>query len=248
MVTRYVESRPIVKPEECWLAYAAEMLGPVRLTVPSDGSSLAVVGAVVESFPGVVGAGEAAARRMVSAVCEAVAFVAAEAYPDRAEGQLELTLQTGERSVRVQIHDWGRPLAAAGGELGELPPGLDRVAREALDVRIINLGREGKLTTFSWPLEHGIHHGVRDLLAQHVDVSFADLDLEGTEDVDAPVTHAGGVARLASRLCHERFGWSSIRSWPIASRSCVTARPPTAPSARPCSRRRRLWPSRWLVG
>jgi N-acetylglutamate synthase-like GNAT family acetyltransferase len=128
------------------------MSAHARLTIPSDGDRRGIVRAVVESFARGAGVPRAAVPPLLDAACGLIAFVAEAAYSD-SPGELELTLELEKRAVRVQVHDWGRPVATAGGEFGAVPPALSDAVEGAVDVRIVNLGREGKVTSFSWPVE-----------------------------------------------------------------------------------------------
>lgn len=128
------------------------MAGHVRLTISSDANAGAIVRALVGSFAETAGAQPSAIPPLSDAVCGVLGFVAGAVYPD-APGELELTLELEKRAVRVQVHDWGRPLTAAGGDFGAVPDRLARAAPGAVDLRIVNLGRGGKVTSFSWPLE-----------------------------------------------------------------------------------------------
>ena len=120
----------------------------VRLTVPSEPASLALVGAVAERYCDSLGIARDETDRLVPLVLDAVRFTLAHSYPDDPSGEIELTLDHVGDSVRVDIHDWGRPLASAGGALGELPMGLDNLAERTDDLRLVNLGAEGKRVSF----------------------------------------------------------------------------------------------------
>jgi N-acetylglutamate synthase-like GNAT family acetyltransferase len=47
----------------------------------------------------------------------------------------------------VSVHDWGQPLASAGGDLGPLPDPLATLGRDTRNVLLLNLGAEGKRLT-----------------------------------------------------------------------------------------------------
>lgn len=128
------------------------MAGHVRLTISSDANAGAIVRALVGSFAETASAESSAIPPLSDAVCGVLGFVSGAVYPD-APGELELTLELEKRAVRVQVHDWGRPLTAAGGDFGAVPDQLAHAAPGAVDLRIVNLGRGGKVTSFSWPLE-----------------------------------------------------------------------------------------------
>ena len=120
----------------------------VRLTVPSEPASLALVRAVAERYCDSLGIARDETDKLVPLVLDAVHFTLAHSYPDDPSGEIELTLDHVDDSVRVDIHDWGRPLASAGGALGDLPAGLDDLAERTDDLRLVNLGAEGKRISF----------------------------------------------------------------------------------------------------
>jgi N-acetylglutamate synthase-like GNAT family acetyltransferase len=128
------------------------MSAHARLTIPSDGDCRGIVRAVVESFATGAGVPRPEVAPLLDAACGLIAFVSETAYSD-SPGELELTLELEKRAIRVQVHDWGRPVATAGGEFGAVPAALSDAVAGAVDVRIVNLGREGKVTSFSWPAE-----------------------------------------------------------------------------------------------
>jgi GNAT superfamily N-acetyltransferase len=128
------------------------MAGHVRLTITSDGDAGAIVGDLVKSFAKTEGAQPSEIEPLTEAVRGVLAFVSEAVYP-KTPGELELTLELEKRALRVQLRDWGRPLKTAGGEFGAIPAQLADAAGNAVDLRIVNLGRDGKLTSFSWPLE-----------------------------------------------------------------------------------------------
>lgn len=92
---------------------------------------------------------EALGRR----VDEAVRFAFAHAYPDGAVGQLEVTLEAVQAGIRVTVHDWGRPMRSGGGELGPLPDGLSELGQRVEDLRLLNLGGDGKRLSFHYPVQ-----------------------------------------------------------------------------------------------
>ena len=67
------------------------------------------------------------------------------AYPGDPTGRIEVSLEPTERGVRASLHDWGRPLTSAEGtaELVDLGGAVE-------DLRLINLGAQGKRLSFLW--------------------------------------------------------------------------------------------------
>lgn len=116
----------------------------MRLTVPSDASAPALVDSVVHAF-GKTGGLSADDTQALRALTEGlVRFTLEHAYPDEPWGVIEVTVDAADRLGHVDVHDWGLPLTSAGGNLAPLPPPLAALAEDAEDLRLINLGAEGK--------------------------------------------------------------------------------------------------------
>jgi GNAT superfamily N-acetyltransferase len=135
------------------------MSGRVRVTVSSEERSLGVVDAVVDRFAANAGIDGDEAGGLRALVHDAVEFSLTHAYPDDPTGEIEVTLDVAERAVRVDVHDWGRPLAAGGGGLGKLPPGLAQLDERSDDLRLINLGADGKRISFTRRVAHTLDAG-----------------------------------------------------------------------------------------
>jgi N-acetylglutamate synthase-like GNAT family acetyltransferase/anti-sigma regulatory factor (Ser/Thr protein kinase) len=119
----------------------------VRVTVLSDASAPSLVLALIPAFAGAVGIPAEDERRLGAVVEQLVRFTLDNAYPDDDLGEIEVTLEAGDGSVHVAVHDWGLPLTSAGGEFGSLPEPLAALARDARDVLLTNLGSNGKRLT-----------------------------------------------------------------------------------------------------
>jgi anti-sigma regulatory factor (Ser/Thr protein kinase)/GNAT superfamily N-acetyltransferase len=119
------------------------------LTVSSDERLRPLVGAFGREFAAAAGLPDGEGARLAGALDEAVRFVCARAYPGDPTGRIEVMLEPVERGVRASLHDWGRPLTSAEGP-GELV-GLDGPVE---DLRLINLGAQGKRLSFLWRTSH----------------------------------------------------------------------------------------------
>ena len=100
--------------------------------------------ALLSAFAAAAGIAADDARRLGRVVERFVSFTLDNAYPNDDLGEIELVLEAGDGFVHVAVHDWGLPLTSAGGELGPLPEPLDSLAPDARDVRLLNLGSDGK--------------------------------------------------------------------------------------------------------
>jgi N-acetylglutamate synthase-like GNAT family acetyltransferase len=100
--------------------------------------------ALVPAFAAAVGIPTEDKRRLGAVVEQLVSFTLDNAYPDDDLGEIEVTLEWGDGSVQVTVHDWGLPLTSAGGGLGPLPESLAALAPDARNVLLMNLGSDGK--------------------------------------------------------------------------------------------------------
>ncbi len=119
----------------------------MKVTVRSDAGATALVAAVVAPFATAAEIRDADARRLRTVVEALVRFTLDHAYPGDPWGEIEVTLEAGALVTSIDVHDWGLPLPSAGGEAGPLPAPLAALAGDADDVRLINLGGDGKRLT-----------------------------------------------------------------------------------------------------
>jgi N-acetylglutamate synthase-like GNAT family acetyltransferase len=116
----------------------------VKVTVVSDASAPSLVLAVLPAFADAAGIPAEDERRLGAVVEQLVSFTLDNAYPDDDLGEIEVTLDLGDESVQVAVHDWGLPLTSAGGGFGPLPESLAALAPDARNVLLVNLGSDGK--------------------------------------------------------------------------------------------------------
>jgi GNAT superfamily N-acetyltransferase len=131
----------------------------VRLVVPSEHASLSLVEGLAERWCTALEVPPDESTRIVRLVGDVVRYTLEHAYPGDPSGQIELTLDLVGTDVRVDVHDWGLPLASAGGELGALPAGLAELAGRAEDLRLLNLGADGKRISFHVGVSHALDSG-----------------------------------------------------------------------------------------
>jgi N-acetylglutamate synthase-like GNAT family acetyltransferase len=175
----------------------------VKVTVRSDAGATGLVAGVIAPFATAAGIPDADSRRLRAVVEALVRFTLDHAYPDDPWGEIEVTLEAGAGVTSIDVHDWGLPLTSAGGTAGPLPAPLASLARDADDLRLINLGGEGKRltahvrTTTAHPVadppparnEHAPHSAAADLRdAIHIR--------------EAGVEDAEGIARLLYENYH----------------------------------------------
>ncbi len=120
------------------------MANRVRISIGSENSELALVDGVVERFSAARGIEPADAERLAHVVHTLTAWVIERAYPDDPTGELVVQLELAEGAVRCTIEDWGEPIAAFGGGLDGMPPELAEIEAITHDLRLVNLGRDGK--------------------------------------------------------------------------------------------------------
>ena len=116
----------------------------MKVTVLSDSNAQSLVLALVRAFAAADGIPEEDERRIGAVVERLVGFTLDNAYPDDDLGELEVTLESGDGSVQVAVHDWGLPLMSAGGIFGPLPESLAALSPDARNVLLMNLGSDGK--------------------------------------------------------------------------------------------------------
>jgi N-acetylglutamate synthase-like GNAT family acetyltransferase/anti-sigma regulatory factor (Ser/Thr protein kinase) len=116
----------------------------VKVAVLSDASAPSLVLALLPAFAAAVGIPREDERRLGAVVEQLVSFTLDNAYPDDDLGEIEVTLESGDGSVQVAVHDWGLPLTSAGGDFGPLPESLAALAPDARNVLLMNLGSDGK--------------------------------------------------------------------------------------------------------
>jgi N-acetylglutamate synthase-like GNAT family acetyltransferase len=178
-------------------------LSRVKVTVTSDGSAPELVNAVVLAFAATAGLAEHETRALRAFVAGLLRFTLEQAYPDDPWGEVEVMLEAANGVGYVEVHDWGLPLTSAGGDLGPLPPPLAALAAEAEDLRLINLGAEGKRLTGRLRLPSA------DGLAATHDVEATPRRRSGARELgDAPelreaaVEDAEGIAQLLYENYH----------------------------------------------
>ena len=115
-----------------------------KVTVPSDATGLSVVLALLPAFAAAASIPAEDARRLGTVVERLVRFTLENAYPGDDLGEIEVTVEAGDGLVYVGVHDWGRPLTSAGGDFGPLPGPLAALSPDARNVRLLNLGSDGK--------------------------------------------------------------------------------------------------------
>jgi len=136
----------------------------VKVTVLSDASAPSLVLALLPAFASAAGIPAGDARGLSTVVEGLVGFTLDNAYPDDDLGEIEVTIEAGDGLVHVAVHDWGLPLTSAGDDFGPLPEPLAALALDARNVRLLNLGSEGKRLTAeisvpsTGPGQAGRHH------------------------------------------------------------------------------------------
>ncbi len=127
----------------------------IKLTVLSDASAAPLVLALVPAFTAACGMDAEDERRLGPVLEQLVRFTADYAYPDDDFGEIEVTLEAGDGSVHIAVHDWGLPLMSAGGVFGSLPEALAALPADVHDVVLTNLGSDGKRLTAQLTIQAG---------------------------------------------------------------------------------------------
>lgn len=121
----------------------------VRLNVPSEPSALDPIRVVSEQFCLAAGANDEERDLITAVTSRLVQFVLSHCYPDDRSGEIEVGYELIGPAVHVRVHDWGRPLASFGGTSGPPPAELAELSESVDDLRLVNLGRDGKRIGFT---------------------------------------------------------------------------------------------------
>lgn len=179
------------------------MPAPVRLTVPSDERALGLIRAVAQEFGTAHGLHPDTAAVLDSVVHELANWVLVRAYPGDADGELQVALELRDGAVVVQLRDRGEPVPAFGGPFGPPPDVLEGSATACDELRLENLGGEGKRLTATLPLP-GI---VEDPPRPAAPITGATRTAAGPQDL-AVRTAQPGDAETISRLLYANYGLS----------------------------------------
>lgn len=178
--------------------------GRVRASIASDRRDLVVFEAVTGRFADLRGLAPQEAERLRRVVGELAGWLLERAYGDDATGELALQLELTEGAVRVQLEDWGAPITSFGGGLRPVPAELEAVDALTTDLRLVNLGREGKRLSAALPAA-GASAAVLPV--------FGELMREAppapavTEALEVRDTEPGDIEAI-SRLLYENYGLS----------------------------------------
>lgn len=184
------------------------MADHVRLAVPSEPTSLALVECLAERWCAALEIPEGESGRVVELVGDVVRFTLEHAYPGNPSGQIEVSLDLVGTDVRVDVHDWGLPIASGGGELGSLPPGLAELASRADDLRLVNLGADGKRISLHVGVSHALDTGpeAHDFGASSSQARTGDDVRERLEIRDATPEDAETISQLLYANYHLSYG------------------------------------------
>lgn len=179
------------------------MANRVRIAIGSDPRDVVLVEEMAAGFARERGLADSDAARLVEVVGALGRWVLENAYPNEQTGELAVQLELAEGSVRILLEDWGEPLAAFGGGLGEVPEELASVEAATEDLRMVNLGRDGKRLSASVAAE-----GVKpEEFAALSDFVRESPTVEVTAD-QVEVRDASGMADVeaVSRLLYVNYG------------------------------------------
>lgn len=146
----------------------------VKVTVLSDANAEPLVLALLPAFAASTGIPADDTRRLEAVLAGLVGFTLDNAYPDDDLGEIEVTLEADADVVGITVHDWGLPLTSAGGDFGPPPEPLAALAPDARNIRLLNLGSDGKRLTAD------------------VSVRSSEAGHEALHHVEAVPRHAGG--------------------------------------------------------
>jgi N-acetylglutamate synthase-like GNAT family acetyltransferase len=182
----------------------------VKVTVLSDASAPSLVLALLRAFAAAVGIAGEDERRSGFVVERLVSFTLHNAYPDDDLGEIEVTLESGDGSVLVTVHDWGLPLTSAGGSFGPLPGPLAALSPDARNVLLMNLGSDGKRLAAEVPVRTG---GDGQARRHHIEAAPRRAQA-GTEASDAIEvrTATPGDGEAIAQLLYENYHLSYVHA------------------------------------
>lgn len=125
------------------------MSNRVRISIGADKADLAIVRGGVAAFASARGLSDDESQALLASVEGTCSWLIDHVYPDNPIGELIVQLELESGAVRVVIEDWGEPIRAFGGAIGPVPEALANVTLAAHDLRLVNLGRDGKRTSFA---------------------------------------------------------------------------------------------------
>lgn len=125
------------------------MSNRVRVSIGAEKADLPIVRAVIAQFAERRGLDRNETADLTASTEGACSWLIDHAYPDNPLGELAVQLELESGAVRVVIEDWGEPIRAFGGGIGSVPEALANVTLAAHDLRLVNLGRDGKRTSFA---------------------------------------------------------------------------------------------------
>ncbi|MFM8883749.1 MAG: hypothetical protein ACKOH7_02950 [Solirubrobacterales bacterium] len=172
------------------------MANRVRVAVGSDRRDLFLVPDHAEGCARARGLADAARARLVEVVHRLVNWVNDSAYPNDQTGEIAVQLELAEGAVRVLVEDWGEPLAAFGGGLGPAPEELAGVDALTDDLRLVNLGREGKRLSASVPAEGVAPEELAALADFAREAPSGEVTADQVEIVDATAEDAEAISKL----------------------------------------------------
>jgi N-acetylglutamate synthase-like GNAT family acetyltransferase len=176
----------------------------VKVTVRSDAGATALVAGVIPPFATAAEISDSEVRRLRAVVEALLRFTIEHAYPDDPWGDIEVTLEANAGITSIDVHDWGLPLTSAGAEAGPLPAPLAALARETDDIRLINLGGDGKRLTAHLRTATTGDPAAEPPPARHESVPHsAAADLRDAIQIrEAGAEDAEGIARLLYENYH----------------------------------------------
>jgi N-acetylglutamate synthase-like GNAT family acetyltransferase len=181
----------------------------VRLQVPSEERSLALLESLTERWCEALEIPEPEARELVRLIRDTAAFTLTDSYPGDPTGRIEVTLDLVGKDVHVEVHDWGLPLTSSG-EHGEgLRPELAAVRARADDLRLINLGADGKRITLSKRVSSALDTGpeAHDFEAASSPTTATDPHVRDRVEIrEATAADAEAISQLLYVNYHLSYG------------------------------------------
>lgn len=166
------------------------MANRVRVSVGSEQNELNLVYSLASSFSKARGLSDKVESQLLDLIGQLGGWIIDRAYRDDPTGELAFQLELAEGEVRVTIEDWGEPVTSFGGGASPVPAELADADASTTDLRLVNLGREGKRLSFAIPAPEassevlaGYGHLMRS--ADPTEASSEDLEIRDSTAEDA---------------------------------------------------------------
>ena len=178
------------------------MTNRVRIAIGSVADELPLIESTTRQFCEMRGLAAGECDEISELVVWLAGWIIDRAYPDDPNGEIAVQLELGEGEVRVTIEDWGEPISSFGAGESEVPAALEEVESRTTDLRLVNLGRDGKRLSFAVAAADARPSKLARYGRVKREVTAADIPAESVDVRDS----SAGDAEAISRLLFTNYG------------------------------------------